>query len=133
MFYNSVNCVFICSKKNNLLTPNDVSYGSMRIVWWKCKNNHEWKATISSRATGIGCPYCSCRKIDNNNCLAKLYPQLASEWHSTKNAELTPYKVSISSGKKVWWKCKHSHEWQAIISNRTRRGDGCPHCSGRRR
>ena len=35
-----------------------------------------------------------------------------------------------NSDKKVWWKCKNGHEWQAMIGNR-HRGNGCPYCSGR--
>ncbi len=37
--------------------------------------------------------------------------------------------VGIGSNKKVWWKCKHNHEWQALIANRTKRGDGCMKCN----
>jgi hypothetical protein len=30
-----------------------------------------------------------------------------------------------------WWRCYKGHEWKASVRNRTKRGDGCPHCSGR--
>lgn len=36
--------------------------------------------------------------------------------------------LKIKSNKKVWWKCKNGHEWQAIISNRTNKNQGCPFC-----
>lgn len=32
--------------------------------------------------------------------LSVTHPELAAQWHPTKNAELTP-----GSGKKVWWQC----------------------------
>ena len=32
--------------------------------------------------------------------LGKLYPNVASEWHPTKNRELTPYDVTPGSDKK---------------------------------
>ena len=30
--------------------------------------------------------------------------------------------------KKVWWICKHGHEWQATIGSRVISGTGCPKC-----
>tara|TARA_S200000501_G_C20729800_1_gene702293 strand:+ start:805 stop:1005 length:201 start_codon:yes stop_codon:yes gene_type:complete len=40
---------------------------------------------------------------------------IAKEWHPTKNLDLNPNKISHGSNKKVWWKCKKNHEWQADI------------------
>jgi hypothetical protein len=62
--------------------------------------------------------------------LQRIDPALAKEWHPKNNKPLTPNDVTPNSGKKVWWLCKHGHEWQAIINNR-RKGTGCPYCSGR--
>ena len=118
-------------EKNGNLTPNDVTISSGKKVWWKCLKNpkHEWEATISNRTNGKGCPCCSGRKSCLENCLATVNPELAKEWNYEKNINLTPNDVTISSGKKVWWKClKNSkHEWESRISNRTN-GRGCPHC-----
>ncbi len=60
-------------------------------------------------------------------------PELASEWHPTKNGQLTPADVTAGSDKKVWWKCPKGsdHEWDAKIQERSR-GNGCPICSNRR-
>jgi len=38
--------------------------------------------------------------------LAILNPELAKEWHPTKNGSLTLYDATLGSGQKVWWKCK---------------------------
>ena len=46
----------------NVLKPTEVSHGSFKSVWWKCKYGHSWKARISSRDYGNGCPYCSSAK-----------------------------------------------------------------------
>lgn len=54
-------------------------------------------------------------------------PTLAHEWNYDKNIELTPADVTVSSHKKVWWKCSKGHEWQATIANRSK-GSGCPVC-----
>lgn len=46
--------------KNGTLTPNDVTPGMRRKVWWKCALDHEWEAAIISRGRnrGSGCPWC---------------------------------------------------------------------------
>ena len=46
---------------NGTLTPQMVTTGSRRKVWWECDQGHVWKAAIYSR-TGpkkCGCPVCA--------------------------------------------------------------------------
>ncbi len=75
------------------------------------------------------------RRNMRESSLAFKYPDIAKEWHPTKNGNLTPENVASSSGKPVWWKCKKcGYEWPATPNHRTRnRGDGkrsgCPMCS----
>ncbi|MBR2727144.1 MAG: hypothetical protein IKD71_04540, partial [Solobacterium sp.] len=115
--------------KNGTLTPEMLTLGSGIEVWWRCKKGHEYKARISRRVRGDGCPYCSGHKVEKGfNDLATLNPELAKEWHPTKNGSLTPEMVAPNSNKKVWWQCKNGHEWQAYISNRNR-GNKCPYCT----
>lgn len=38
--------------------------------------------------------------------LSRTHPQIAVEWHPSKNRELTPDMVLPGSGKKVWCKSK---------------------------
>ena len=64
------------------------------------------------------------------NDLASVNPNLATEWHPTKNNGLSPQDVSAFSHKTVWWLGFCGHEWQAAISNRNH-GRGCPICAGR--
>ncbi len=48
-------------EKNEDLTPNSVSYGSNKKVWWLCSKGHSYQAWITDR-TGkkkTGCPYCA--------------------------------------------------------------------------
>lgn len=117
------------SEKNGMLTPYMFSSNSGERIWWKCCKNHSWQTTISTRAKGSGCPYCSGRyAIKGENDLQTLRPEIASEWNYNKNGKLLPCEFKSQSNKKVWWKCKEWHEWEAIIANRTRRGDGCPVC-----
>jgi hypothetical protein len=121
--------------KNGNLRPEDVAAGSNQKAWWKCPKaeDHEWEATVKHRINGTGCPYCSNRKVAQSNCLSTTHPELAAQWHSTKNGNLRPENVNAGSEQKVWWKCtrRDDHEWEAAIKNRTR-GAGCPYCSGRK-
>jgi len=66
--------------------------------------------------------------------LQETHPQVADQWHPDKNGNLEPYQVVTESNKKVWWKCDKGddHQWPAIIANRTRKGNGCPCCCGRK-
>ena len=66
----------------------------------------------------------------NDNDLATKRPDLADEWHPTKNGDLTPRDVADGSEKKVWWKCNRcGHEWKAAIASRARSRRGCPKCA----
>ena len=118
-------------EKNGVLMPDEVTYGSNKNVWWKCKYGHEWTATIKSRNNGNGCPFCSGhRVIKGENDLATVRPDIAKEWNYEKNENLKPSDVVCGSSKKVWWKCMQcGHEYQTVISNRTKRNIGCPVCS----
>ena len=65
--------------------------------------------------------------------LAETHPDLAKQWHPTKNGDLTPSEVSQGSAKKVWWKCPKGgdHEWEAAIVER-KNGTGCSICAGKK-
>src|SRR5262249_17444690 len=94
--------------RNGRLTPADVSPGSGKKVWWKCTaaEDHEWEAPPVSRThMGSGCPCCENLKAVNSNCLATTHPDLAKQWHPTKNGCLTPADVVAPSPMKAWWKC----------------------------
>ena len=119
-------------KKNDGLTPLDIMPNSNKKAWWKCRQGHEWQATIASRNNGNGCPYCAnLYVIKGENDLYTVNPSLADEWNYEKNNRLTPMDVLPNSNKKVWWKCNKGHEWQATITNRNR-GRGCPICNSER-
>ena len=142
-------------EKNGDLKPEDVSCGCNKKVWWKLpydvpddypvehlRGKHfefEWEASINNRTRGAGCPYFYGRVWKGFNDLQTVNPELARQWHSTKNGNLTPTQIAAKSNKKVWWLFpyddpntgKHfEFEWQAIISSRNA-GLGCPFISGK--
>lgn len=68
---------------------------------------------------------------ENKRILSIANPTLATEWHPSKNGDLTPHDLTIGSGKKVWWLCSKNpqHVWEAKVLNRGK-GNGCPYCNG---
>lgn len=106
------------SDRNLPLTPDSVTFGSNKKVWWKGACGHEWETSIKARSSGEKCPICSgARVIEGINDLNTLKPELASEW--SEENEIKPTEVSIGSHKKVIWKCKLGHEWIATVKSRT--------------
>ena len=62
------------------------------------------------------------------NSLATLHPNLAKEWHPTKNGSLTPHMYTPSHTYRAWWLCSTcGHEWPASIRQRAE-GSGCKTC-----
>ena len=121
--------------KNRKLQPQDVAEGSIRKVWWICSEGHEFEQVVNKRTRrGQSCPYCSGHKAWKGfNDFATKFPELAKEWHPTKNGSLKPLNVTYGSGKKVWWKCPVGHEYQAIVRDRGVGGTNCPVCNLRRK
>lgn len=117
--------------EDNTLDPDQIAPQTNKKVWWKCLNpsHPKWMAFPDNRVRGeSGCPYCSGRvAIPGENDLASTHPELAEQWHPSKNmgkpSNYTPY-----SHHKAWWKCTQGHEWQTTIANRAK-GSGCKSCS----
>ena len=116
-------------EKNGDIRPEDVRPKSNRKIWWRCSKGHEWQASVSSRTSGNGCPYCYGRYATKTNNLASKYPELLEEWDREKNNGLNPSDLTPHVGKKVWWRCRKGHSWQATIYNRAKNKSGCPVCA----
>ena len=139
--------------KNKDLKPTQVIANSNKKVWWllsydvpwdypiEClRGKHfdfEWEATIECRNNGYNCPFLSGRSIwPGFNDLQTVNPELAKQWHPTKNKDLKPTQVTANTDKKIWWLLpyddqktgKHfSFEWKASIVHRNKNGNGCPY------
>ena len=66
------------------------------------------------------------------------HPDVAKQWHPTKNGDLKAENFTKGSGKKVWWLCEKTncienckHEWVSNICNRIN-GNNCPFCSSQK-
>jgi Zn finger protein HypA/HybF involved in hydrogenase expression len=119
--------------KNLKLTANDVTVGSSKRVWWLCNNcNNEWITSVSNRTSGKGCGACQGKVIhsDGSNSMRVTRPDLAREFHPTKNGKFTPDNLLAGTHKKLWWLCsKCDHEWQRDGQGRVQ-GSGCGCCAG---
>jgi hypothetical protein len=118
--------------KNGTRRPEQVVAGTTRPVWWQCPrgDDHEWLASPHDRLQSKGnCPFCLGRRVSRQNCLAACAPELAREWHPTKNGERTPADTVVGSSGSVWWQCTRGHDWRATVDNRYRAGSGCPVCA----
>ena len=108
--------------------------GSNRKVWWMCSEGHEWQAIVghrtrSPRAADALCPVDRGRMVVAGlNDLASARPDLAAEWHPSKNGALRPDQVTVAANRPVWWQCADGHEWQATPNKRRR--TGCPYDAG---
>lgn len=114
--------------KNGKITIKDITAYSNKKYWWICEKGHEWEVSASTRNKGHGCPYCAGIYPSKENNLLAVAPSLSREWHPSKNGELKPEDVMPFTMKKVWWRCKRGHEWQASVSNRYQ-GRNCAQCS----
>ena len=134
--------------KNGNLKPTEVTANSNRKVWWLYQYDDpntgkhfefEWESSINNRNKGRGCPYLAGKAVYYGfNDLETVNPELAKQWHPTKNGDLKPAQVAASSDKKIWWILpyddsktgKHfEFEWQDTVNNRNK-GYGCPFISG---
>lgn len=149
--------------KNGNLKPNQIAANSNQKVWWilsydvpmnhhvkKLRGRHfnfEWNTTCNTRNNGANCPYLTGHAVwPGFNDLQTTSPELAAQWHPTKNGNLKPSQVTANSNKKIWWllqydvpedysieqlRGKHfNFEWRASISHRSTNID-CPFLSNR--
>ena len=126
-------------EKNGDLTPENISYGSGKKVFWKCKLGHSWESEVKGRATkGRCCPICSNDKVlvGYNDfetwCKQNNATTLLEEWDYEKN-EVTPKEIVFGYRKPIWWKCSSGHSFQRVIRFRlglTGEVRNCPYCRG---
>ena len=112
----------------DLLDDNEYLANNVKLNLYcnKCKDypKMEW----SQISQGKGCGICVGKQTGIYHNLAVQFPDIAKEWHPTKNGNLTPKDVTYGSGKKIWWLCENGHEYFSCVYNRTG-GKGCRKCN----
>lgn len=127
--------------KNGDTTPEMVSAKSGQYYWWKCPTcGNEWFGSVCNQTNGLAATSAACPKcirmggdrttLATGYSLGALLPDLAKDWHPTRNASLTPSDVTPGSHKIVWWKCHLcGHEWATMVKTRaTGNRNGCRNC-----
>ena len=121
--------------KNNTFLPRDVSYGSSKMVWWKCKNNHEYIQRVNHK-TGkedCGCPYCVGVKVlkgfnDLESwCVKNNRLDILNEYKNATN-EKKANEVLFSSTKKYNFICRFGHSYSRDLYDKTLNFAQCPIC-----
>lgn len=117
--------------KNGDLTPFMFSPHTTSEMWWLGKCGHEWETTINLMTRGCGCPYChGLRVLKGFNDLKSTYPDIAAQWHPTKNGTASPDMFTYGSDHKAYWLCPVCKQtWKSAINNRTTNHRGCPFCA----
>jgi len=122
--------------KNGTLKPENLTVNSGQKVWWSCSTcGYEWEGSVHARTNKgrkmNGCPVCAGTiAVAGLNDFASAYPELAKEWHPTKNGEIKPDMITRGSHRKIWWLGKCGHEWEAHLHHRIA-GSGCPYCTNK--
>ena len=133
-------------KKNNDLKPRDVFKKSNKKYWFKCDVcNHDFNSLLKSISRlNSWCPYCANQKLCNDtnckHCFNKSFASYNEKtaknnlkincWLIKKNNDLKPRDVSISSGKKCWFKCDVcNHDFNSSLNNISRLNSWCPYCA----
>lgn len=120
----------------NELSSEKILAGSEKKAYWVCSTcGYEWEAMVANRTKlEQGCPSCAGHVIETNNLYLWCMENGARgkkilDEYSFKN-DLSAEGITSMSGKKVIWECSTcGYAWEAIVSNRTSQGQGCPYCA----
>ncbi len=121
-------------EKNKDFDPSKVGFSSTTKIWWKCKNNHSYYASIGSRTRdkGTGCPICANQKLlKGYNDLKSRFPKIAEDWDNEKNYPIKSDDIFPGTNKKYWWKCSNGHSYYKSPASRTNLKTGCPICANK--
>ena len=76
------------SERNLPLTPDKITFGSNKRVWWKGACGHEWETSVKARSKGEKCPICSgARVIEGINDLSLLIRRLFGNVNTDTNGK----------------------------------------------
>lgn len=117
---------------NGSTTAADVTAGSRRRSWWRCRAcSWEWPATPANRhRAGTGCPGCAGKVATPNRNLAVVRPDLIDEWDHEANGTLRPEALTPKTPRRVWWRCRTcGHRWNASPLSRVKDHHGCGRCA----
>jgi putative zinc ribbon protein len=111
--------------------PRDVMVADWGLRRFRCPKGHHPRIN-PLRFLEAGCPHCRSAQTarTGRRWLADTLPEIASQWHPTRNGKLTPQNVVWDSKRTVWWRADCcGHEWQETVRNRDKYERlRCPRC-----
>lgn len=109
--------------------------GISKKAWWACDDGHLWETSPSTRGLATTrCPYCAGQRVwPGHTDLGTTHPDIAAEWDKApgRNPGDADH-VGANSTRRINWRCRYGHRWEAPIRHRVTHGRGCPYCSGHR-
>jgi hypothetical protein len=117
-------------KKNLNHDITTIAAGSNLFAWWICPVGHAYRKTVGNRTRGGNCHQCP-RIASRARTLAVARPDLAEQFHPTKNLPLTIDTITIGSRRLCHWTCPDGHDYTQFPERRNA-GYGCPFCSGQK-
>ena len=116
--------------EQNEISPSNISYGSHKVVCWKCPQGHKYKKDIHSRCQGTGCSKCSGINFKKREKIFVEHPELIGELDTEKNTYEDLKNLTCCSIKKVFWKCPNGHRYSQSILNKIH-SKGCIICTNK--
>jgi very-short-patch-repair endonuclease len=97
---------------------------------FRCKNGHHPRVPPSTFLRS-GCQFCRRPRVNAPSAtLAKVLPEIASQWHPTLNGKWTPEEVRPTSKRMAYWRADCcGHEWEEPVRDRNKyQRQRCPSC-----
>ena len=134
---------------NGDLRPELFTRGSSEKVWWTCPDcGRVYRAQITSRTQGSGCPECGYKIVGQKakirhdkikydrlhtdpsvrDSIVETNPDIAAEWNYELNGDLRPEMFSAGSARKVWWTCSKCGNVFCSTIDARKEGGGCLVC-----
>lgn len=125
--------------KTNTLDPYKIPKSSTKKVRINCSNQSHGEYEISCNQFVVAFPNSGCTKCNVRgkkgtpvitDSLGYLYPTSIALF-SDKNKNMTPYKLTPKSHKKIFWKCENKihADYERVVSEQVRYDFRCPICS----
>ncbi len=118
---------------NDKLKASDLLTCSHNKVWWYCQKHPKlpWQARVNDRTRrGDGCPYCTNKRANADNCLAATHPHITKDWHPDRNGAVTPETIVATSTRVCWWLCPCGNAYSRQVCGRVR-GSSCLQCKSK--
>lgn len=94
--------------------------GDRQVRRLRCPKGHRPNIDLV-RYLQAGCPHCRGAQtaMENKQWLADTLPEIASQWHPSRNGKLTPQNVVWDSKRTVWWRADCcGNQWQESVRDR---------------